>query len=370
MLTRRRFLSRGTAALAALTGGTYALAQLAQQGDPTHEAMPDGSASKGMITDEAQHAIDRGLDYLQRCQYDDGSFGTGPIYYGDVAITSLAALAMMAGGHQPGRGRYGNVVTHALDYVLSQEDTTTPGFLHRGGRRSRNPMYSHGFGTLFLSEVYGMVQDQRRRKALRGTLTRAVNLIIDRQNPRGGWRYYPWSHDADLSVTICQIMALRAARNAGFFVPKSTVDLCVNYVKRCQDRDGSFRYMDVAGNGFGPPFARTAAGVVALYSAGIYDGLAIKRGLDFLLRPECLPRPGRYQDANMHYFYGHYYAVQAMWTAGGHYWTTWFPAIREELIRRQRSDGFWYDQICSHYGTAMACIILQIPNNYLPIFER
>jgi hypothetical protein len=72
----------------------------------------------------------------------------------------------------------------------------------------------------------------------------------------------------------------------------------------------------------------------------------------------------------MHYFYGHYYAVQAMWTAGGNYWTEWFPAIREELIGGQRPDGSWMDPLCSHYGTAMASIILQVPNNYLPILQK
>ena len=28
------------------------------------------------------------------------------------------------------------------------------------------------------------------------------------------------------------------------------------------------------------------------------------------------------------------------------------------------------DNICSEYATSMACIILQMPNNYLPIFQR
>jgi len=370
MIARRQFLSSSVGALAALTGGTWALAQLAESGSPGPEALPDGSASKDMITPEAQRAIDRGLAYLERNQAEGGWFGTH-MNEGNVAITSLAALAMMAGGHQPGRGQYGRVVSRALDYVLEQEDPNEPGYLHNSHPGSHGPMYSHGFGTLFLAEVYGMVQDRRRRNKLRGTLSRAVNLIIDRQNARGGWRYYPNSRDADISVTICQIMALRAARNAGFFVPKSTVDRCVRYVKRCQDPDGSFRYMDVAGNGFGPPFARTAAGVVALYSAGIYKGVEIERGLDYLLR-NCKPQPRDFVPVNMHYFYGHYYAVQAMWTAGGAYWSEWFPAIRDELVltNRPTSEGAWIDQICIHYGTAMACIILQIPNNYLPIFEK
>ena len=77
---------------------------------------------------------------------------------------------------------------------------------------------------------------------------------------------------------------------------------------------------------------------------------------------------------DMHYFYGHYYAVQTMWTAGGTYWSEWFPAIREELLNRNRqsgTNGGWSDPtVCNDYGTAMACIILQIPNNYLPIFQR
>jgi hypothetical protein len=34
-------------------------------------------------------------------------------------------------------------------------------------------------------------------------------------------------------------------------------------------------------------------------------------------------------------------------------------------------DGSWSDHmINSEYGTAMACLVLQMPNNYLPIFQR
>src|SRR5262249_35979737 len=149
---------------------------------------------------------------------------------------------------------------------------------------------------------------------LRGCLGRAVRLIINTQNDEGGWRYQPRRGDADLSVTICQIMALRAARNAGISVPIATRNRCVDYVKRCQDpNSGGFRYQAFGG---APGFARTAAGVVALNSAGIYlesqrDGEAVRRGLDYLSRQ----RPGGGgggilggAEFAMHYFYGHYYA--------------------------------------------------------------
>jgi hypothetical protein len=39
-------------------------------------------------------------------------------------------------------------------------------------------------------------------------------------------------------------------------------------------------------------------------------------------------------------------------------------------LKRQSDDGSWSDSISVEYGTAMACLILQMPNNYLPIFQR
>jgi hypothetical protein len=321
-----------------------------------------------MITAEAQRAIERGLDFLARNQQDGGGFGERQ-YRGNVAITSLAGLAMMAGGHQPGRGKYAKVVADALQFVLAKEDRRKPGFLHNPGAATHGPMYEHGFGTLFLAEVHGMVADRDLREEVRKKLKAAVDLIVRSQNSEGGWRYQPGSKDADISVTICQIMALRAARNAGIYVPKSTVDECIKYVKACQDHTGGFRYMKQGGPA---AFARTAAGVVALFSAGVYKGGEIDSGLRYLMQFKPNQAFPRQIVHDLHYFYGHYYAAQAMWTAGGTHWAEWYPAIREELISRagNRGDGGWSDAICSHYGTAMACIILQIPNNYLPILQR
>jgi hypothetical protein len=319
-----------------------------------------------VVTPAAQKAIDQGLDFLSRSQHHDGSFGTGQ-YHGNVAITSLAALAFMAGGHQPRRGLHGGAVQSCLQYVLDQEEGRR-GYLHTTAGSSHGPMYSHGFGTLFLGEVHAMVSAPELRMRLRATLRRAVDLIIASQNNKGGWRYTPESTDADISVTICQIMALRSARNAGFSVPKETVDRCIEYVRSCQEPEGGFRYMDRGGVA---AFARTAAGVVALYSAGVYKDPAVDNGLRYLMRFK--PNQGQ-AGQDLHYYYGQYYAAQAMWTAGGAYWSTWYPLIRDELINktcRFRQDGSWPDaMICSHYATAMACIILQIPNNYLPILQR
>src|SRR5262249_27692351 len=151
MWTRRNFLLRSTVGLG-LAGTALAFPGGSQD-------LPDGSAAKGMITTEAERAIEAGLAFLKNHQAAAGSFGTGP-YRSNVAVTSLAALAMMAGGHQPGRGAYGKVVTQALKYVLGQNQN---GFLHWPGGQEHGPMYGHGFGTLFLAEVSGMVHEPKLR---------------------------------------------------------------------------------------------------------------------------------------------------------------------------------------------------------------
>lgn len=367
MINRRRFLFRSAGLGAGVAIG------LPTRANPGADGSRDSAIlSVNHVTPEALRAVDRGLAFLANTQNRDGSFGDSPLFRGNLAVTSLAGMAFMAGGHTPGRGTYGANVQRALEFVLSKEQKDPSGFLHNPvGHFRQGPMYSHGFATLFLAEAYGMVGDPAVQARLKATIERAVRLIIDCQNSEGGWRYEPRKVQADSSVTICQIMALRAARNAGFFVPKEVADKCVKYVRSCQTADGGFSYFSGQP---GSAFPRSAAGVVAFYCAGVYAGPNVERGLKYLMRQQPGAGGGRGGGfPDQHYYYGQYYAAQAMWTAGRKYWDEWFPAIRDELLRlhRGRGDGSWADPaVCNHYATAMACIILQIPNNYLPILQK
>ena len=324
--------------------------------DPAEKGA-ENNPVQGEMTEALQDAVSRGFSYLRAQQNNDGSFGRGR-YGKHVGITALCALAYMSDGHVPGRGEYGEEVSGGLEFVLAH--STETGLL--AADTSHGPMYGHGFATLFLGEIYGMnPQDKRVRDAL----VRAVDLIVGTQNDEGGWRYNPVPFDADISVTICQIMALRSARNAGIKVPKRTIDRAVHYVRRCQNPDGGFKYMLQAG---GSAWPRTAGGVASLFYAGIYEDDSITRGVDYLMGTAL---PGRRTAGQAHYYYGHYYAVQAMYLAGGEDWEKWWPAIRDELIAKQASSGGWLDHHAGGaYATAMALIILQMPKRYLPIFQR
>ena len=87
--SRRQFLR--TAAVAG-TGGL--LTAVGQADDP---AAPD------RVPAEVQTAVERGLAYLASSQAADGSYPDFRTGMGNVAVSGLAGLALMAGGHQPGR---------------------------------------------------------------------------------------------------------------------------------------------------------------------------------------------------------------------------------------------------------------------------
>lgn len=332
---------------------------------PSVEGMNPSTADVPLpdeITPELTNSIAKGLKALAALQVDDGSFPSDRMER-HAGITALACIAFMADGNLPGRGPYGEQVRKGLEFVLNS--VTPTGLI--ASETSHGPMYGHGFATLFLGEVYGMTKgggDTALSARLHDALVRACRLIVNTQNEEGGWRYNPVPHDADISVTICQIMALRSARNAGIEVPKATIDRAVEYVRQCQNPDGGFRYQ--LGRG-GSAWPRSAAGVASLYYAGIYEGDDIRSGLDYLFKTAL---PGATNAARSHYCYGHYYAVQAMFLAGGDYWARWWPAIREELIATQEESGAWDDNYGRPYATAMSLIVLQMPKRYLPIFQK
>ncbi len=357
--------------LTAVVFGTVAIGAHAQEAEeaapPAEEVVPSAAnaPAEGEITAELDPVIEKGLRALAALQEDDGAYSGGR-YGKHVGITALACLAFMADGHMPGRGEYGRVIDRGLDFILNNVNET--GLI--AAETSHGPMYGHGFAALFLGEVYGMTAggaDSARSARVYDALVKANRLIVQTQNDEGGWRYNPVPHDADISVTICQIMALRSARNAGIEIPKQTIERAIDYVNGCHNtQDGGFRYQQGHGASAWP---RTAAGVASLFYAGVYEDEMIDRGVGYL---ESKAFPGKSSGiGGSHYFYGHYYAVQAMFMAGGTSWGNWWAAIRDELIEKQIEDGSWTDAHAGNaYGTAMALIILQMPKRYLPIFQK
>jgi len=277
-------------------------------------------------------------------------------------------MAFLAGGSTATRGLYHEASARCLKAIMARQDQVT-GYLSDDTAH----MYGHGFATLFLAESYGMAPDLPVRRALEA----ALDLIAYAQNKDGGWRYDPSPSDADLSITICQVMALRAAYNAGIGDDQTLecMQRALAYVRRCANRNGSFRYQpemdEEYGSGSPEGVGRTAAGCMCLIGMGITDPTDRNLGAGLLyLRRFCA---GHVRTLEGYYWYGEYYAAQAMFHSPDLAdWEAYWKLARPAILGRQERDGLWTqgEGPGPAYATAMALIILQIPNNYLPIFQR
>lgn len=350
-------LGLGALSLGTLSLGTPRLMGFHAEGAIADEMFPPRRDLDDLYDASVDQAIRSGLQFLISQQRDDGSFQSAE--QGKwVGVCSLAGLALLSRGVRSGVGEAGLALRKIGQYVLSQVQGS--GFICSNSSASHGPMYDHGFGTLFLAELLGT----DLQLEIRPKLTDAVRLIRDTQNQQGGWRYKPAPEDADLSVTVSQMMALRAARNAGLGVPKKTIDQAVDYVRRSQNADGGYMYQLRGGES---RFPLTAAAIVALFNAGIYQGEEIDKGFQFLVNNASANNS---LERNNFYFYAHYYSAQAFWLRGGAQWQTWYKMLKRSLLAMRNARGGWFDYNSSEYGTAMACLILNMPRTVLPIFQK
>jgi hypothetical protein len=272
-------------------------------------------------------------------------------------------MAFIASGSTPTRGRFWREVRDSVDFLLKNADPNT-GVISVPAEEGRS-MYGHGFATLYLASVYGMEEDLRKQERLKRVLDKAVGLISAAQSSAGGWIYTPDSNSDEDSVTVTQIQALRACRMAGIVVDKKTIDKAVEYIRNCQNSDGSIRY-SLRSGGDGRP-AITAAGVAVLYNAGVYDDQPfVDKAVQY-----CKKRIKVSVDNTGHHYYTQLYWAQALYQRGGEDWDAYFAEQTQWLLRQQKKDGSWDgDGVGTVYGTSIALTILQLPYAYAPIYQR
>ncbi|RKY29195.1 MAG: prenyltransferase [Planctomycetota bacterium] len=328
---------------------------------PETEAVP----GRTEVSKELRRQVTKGIDCLVTAQDPKlGCFGSS----NKLATTSLAGMALLSGGHLPGRGKYCKNVDEAINFILNHAFSAS-GYIQYEGSN----MYSHGFAALFLAEVYGSIPPYKQfQPKVRKALKKSVKLLEKCQSPEGGWWYNPTrTGGADISVTVCETNALRAARNCGIAVDKRVIQKALKCVKRAANPNGGFSYrVNMGGVSGGSNFERSAGAVCILQALGAYKSKESQKGLDYLLTFK-ITSPGT-KTWSRFYYYGAYYSAQAMFMAGDKYWNQWWPGLRDQLLSLQRPSGF-FDTVGRGgpaYSTAVALIVLQMPYRYLPIYQE
>ena len=328
--------------------------------------LPAAATAQGVsASDEVDESIERGLAYLAAVQNEDGSF---PFSRGKhAAISALAGMAFLAKGYTPGSDRYGDQINRCIDFLLSIADFSD-GFLGKAAQ-GNDKMYTHSICTLFLSEVSGMVDEERQRK-LDALLPLSVKVLLDAQNIRknevneGGWRYQRNANDSDMSCSGWALMALRSCRQNGGQVPDDAIPRALKYVKRQYNQgEGSFQYQ-AGNNSYGVTL--TGAGILCLELCGKHnDPFAIKAAayLRRVVYRELMRQSSR--------CYGLYYTAQGLFQMGGEEWKEFENWMYREWIPRQKSDGSWSEEENSPpYSTAMVVLSFAVPYRQLPIYQR
>ncbi len=322
--------------------------------------------------DAVDQAIEKGLTFLASKQKTDGRFEG---QFGETAaLPALVGMAFLSKGYVPDREPYGEVINRCIDRVLElpdmRSDSQARGYL---SWRNDGKMYSHSIGTLFISEVSGMV-DEKRQKRIDETLPLMVKVILDAQNRQknddqaGGWRYEPTSGDSDLSCSGWALMALRSARLNGGAVPPEAIEKAVQYVKRRQSNDGAFNYQGQYQN----RETLTGAGILCLELCGRHNDPATLRAVSYITDVYPKKLTG---DDQCRCLYGLYYTSQGLFQIGGTAWKDFFDWMCGTWLPKQNADGSFVardneERSQPVYSTAMALLALTVPYRQLPIYQR
>jgi hypothetical protein len=333
--------------------------------------------------DMTETAIVRGLNWLKNVQDSDGGWGKndkddkGEKYGGYPAhrdaMTGMALLAFLGHCELQDSPEFGETVKRGIDFLTSTPPDKAGKYdgsgkfigLKDGGNKDA---YAHPIRTYALSEAYTMTKIPK----LKEYAARAAKLVIDGQNPNGGWAYgfgQGVGAHVDLSVTGWCIQALKAFALTGITDPQvdEAMDKAIEYVKKSQDSAGRFKYKIESGNGKN---SLTGTGVLSLQIWKNAKSPEAKKGLDYIVENRL------FEDWKKVDPYEWYYHAQACFQSTGvgssKYWREWNKNFQQVVVKAQASDGHWPHGAHFHgdtdlYRTTMAILMLEVYYRYAPM---
>jgi hypothetical protein len=345
-------------------------------------------------------AVERGLEWLKRNQARDGSWSAQGGQY-RVAMTALAGMAFLMEGSNLKEGKYSDQLQKAMEWFLAPARLQANGLIgDAAGGNFGSYMHGHGYALMFLACLYGEEEDPEQRARLERAIKKAVDFTCKAQTSKkhrkpegkevevGGWGYVSATERNNFdegSVTVTQLQALRAARNAGIAVPKESIDKAIAYLEACTTPKGGIIYSYANSGGVAmagqerPPL--TCAAVTCGFSAGQYNSELAKKWIKF-----CKDHIPIAQGRHAHDEYQSYYFAQMVYILGDDRYGQLFPNEPKEnwltwskykktyfpyLLEQQSSDGSWTSgYIGPVFTTSVNLAILQLEKGILPLYQR
>ncbi len=356
-----------------------------------------GGTGTGGNNTKTNDAVERGLDFLVRCQNDDGSwsFHKFPgatkedvgLIQSDTAATGLVLMTFLGGGYDHFDDKHRETVRRGLLFLREQQKDTGDLYVVQDKKTNESAwLYSHAIGTIALCEAYGMTGDDE----LREPAQRALQFIEAAQNRQtGGWRYAP-GVDADTSVSGWQLMALKSGELAGLKVKTETYEAVRKWLNGAQPspaEGAQYVYNPFAPStpdrigGRKPTPAMSAVGLLMrMYLGWNRENQQLVRGANKLTAD--LPAIGFTSNPKRDTYYW-YYATQVMYHMGGEHWKLWndklFLLLNSTQIKTGPMAGSWDPggRVPDRWGswggriyvTTLNLLSLEVEHRHLPIYQ-
>jgi hypothetical protein len=335
------------------------------------------------LAKEVAAAREKGLDWLTKNQAEDGSWGKSYT----IGVTSLGCLAYLSASDEPFAGDRGKALVKGLQFLMAnQKEGTFP----TQGQAVRTWIHGQGFATLALSEAYGRTlfcktKPDMDMKKVREVIVQSIKEISKNQSNSGGWWYTQGSLNQDEgATTVCAVQALTSAENFGIEIDQKVLDKGFEYLKKSQNKDGSFNY--ILGDGSSMK-GGTAAGMSTLALMKKFDFTVMIDSYKYLLKftPAGMSAP---HEPWYFPYYGHYYGCMGMNLLGQEFkedkafrtdTSKYIAETQRDLVSWQKKDGEWENKGWiqkmekgenNAYATAFATLTLFVPENRLSIYNR
>jgi hypothetical protein len=270
----------------------------------------------------------------------------------DVGVSALSVLAFLGYGQTHRVGKFKRTVRRGLKYLKKIQDANTGRF---GNATGEGSILNHALATLAMCEAYAVTRDN----VLKGPAQKAVNYILQSQNPGFGWGSRPKDGKSRTLVTGWVALALDAARMGKFVVPRSAVDGAMAWFEKVtRATDGEVGSMCSGDGGVKFPGddesdgesefeslpTPTAVSVFCrIFCGRKRSSRTVQLGVRILLA--SLPDYNKPLCDKVDFLYWHF-GTNAMFQFGGPGWRTWNTAMKEALLKNQRAgricqDGSW-----------------------------
>lgn len=322
---------------------------------------------------KTSEAVRLGLLWLKKQQLKGGNWSLkGPYRDGvsraiadnPTAATGMALLAFQGDGNTRFQGDHKTVVRNGWKWLVKQQ-ADNGSFFDSGNSSSR--FYTQAICTIALCELIAMEGRSGKGADLRGNAQKAVDYLVQRQNPKlGGWRYdvetaekwinegktgrkreiFETAVDSDLSVTGWVLMALESARVANLFVPQTTFDKVSDFLDSVSADDGAKYYYRKEEKSLRA--SMTATGLLCReYLGWDRKNPTLLRGAATLVEPENLihypDKDSQKRGSQAEYInvYGWYSASMTLKHLGPYHplWRQWNDALNSAMPENQEPAG-------------------------------